>query len=60
MYPLGWTFFALSSDYGKHLIEEYYLMSKILRTQYSEFLKIPTYIRKYIIDRIIEDNTPKT
>jgi hypothetical protein len=34
-------------------------MGKVLRTQYSEFLKIPTYIRKYIINRIIEDNAPK-
>jgi hypothetical protein len=34
-------------------------MSKILRTQYSEFLKIPTYIRKYIINRIVDDYTPK-
>jgi len=34
-------------------------MSKILRTQYSEFLTIPTYIRKYIVDRIVEDYTPK-
>ena len=59
MLGLGWTFFALSSDYSKFLIEEFYLMSKILRTQYSEFLQIPTYIRKYIIGRIIDDYTPK-
>jgi len=59
MYPLGWTFFDLSSNYGQHLIEEYYLMSKVLRTQYNEFLSIPTYVRKYIIKRIVEDYTPK-
>ena len=34
-------------------------MSKILRTQYTEFLQIPTYVRKYIISRIIDDYTPK-
>ena len=59
MYPLGWTFFALSSDYSKYLIEEFYLMYKTLRTQYSEFLTIHTYIRKYIVGRIIDDYTPK-
>jgi hypothetical protein len=34
-------------------------MSKVLRTQYNEFLSIPTYVRKYIIKRIVEDYTPK-
>ena len=28
--------------------------------QYSEFNNMPTYVRKYIIDRVIEDNTPKS
>ena len=25
---------------------------------YNEYLTIPTYIRKYLVDKIIEDNTP--
>ena len=27
--------------------------------QYNEYIKIPTYIRKYLIDKIVEENTPK-
>jgi hypothetical protein len=53
---LGWSFFGLSSDYQAHLLTEYYILAKILRTQYSEFLKIPTYVRRFLIDKIIEDN----
>lgn len=30
-----------------------------MRTSYQEFLIMPTYVRKYMIDKIIESNTPK-
>ena len=33
-------------------------MSRVLRTQYSEYLFMPTYVRKYLVGRIIEINTP--
>jgi hypothetical protein len=59
MLLLGLTFFALSSEYRTLLLDEYYLMAKFLRTSWSDFLIIPTYSRKYLIDRIIELNTPK-
>jgi hypothetical protein len=26
--------------------------------QYSEFLKMPTYVRRYLIDKLIEDLSP--
>lgn len=26
---------------------------------YSDFLSIPTYMRKYLINKLVEDNTPK-
>lgn len=26
---------------------------------YVDYLSIPTYMRKYLIDKIIEENTPK-
>jgi hypothetical protein len=34
-------------------------MAKILRFSYTEFLNIPTYARKFLINKIIEENTPK-
>jgi hypothetical protein len=59
MLVLGLNFFALSSEYGKYLIDEYYVLAKILRMSYSDFMVIPTYKRKYLINRIIKDNTPE-
>jgi hypothetical protein len=34
-------------------------MAKFLHTSYSDFLKIPIYQRRYLVDKIIEYNTPK-
>jgi hypothetical protein len=59
MFPLGRSFFALSSNYVKYLIDEFYILARFLRMSYPDYLNIPTYIRKYLIDKIIEDNTPK-
>jgi hypothetical protein len=41
------------------MLDEFYILSKILRMQYSEFLSIPTYARKYLVEKIIEDGKPK-
>jgi sulfur relay (sulfurtransferase) DsrC/TusE family protein len=57
MSHLGWTFFALSSSYSKYLLDEFYLLAKYLRTSYTEFNTIPTYVRKYLINKIVENNT---
>jgi hypothetical protein len=57
---LGLSFFGLFSNYRQLLIEEYYLMSKFIRTSYRDFNEMPTYVRKFLINRIIEDNTPET
>jgi hypothetical protein len=35
-------------------------MAKFIRTSYSDFNEMPTYVRKFLINRILEDNTPKT
>jgi hypothetical protein len=53
---LGWSFFGLSSEYSKFILDEYYLLAKILRTSYSDYLKMPTYVRRYLVDKIIEDS----
>jgi hypothetical protein len=34
-------------------------MAKFLNTSWSDFLIMPTYSRKYLVNKIIEYNTPK-
>jgi hypothetical protein len=59
MLPLGLNFFVLSSNHNVGLLDEYYLMAKFLNTSWSDFLIMPTYSRKYLVNKIIEYNTPK-
>jgi hypothetical protein len=53
--PLGWNFFGLSSSYTLTLNEEFFYLAKYLRIQYSEFLSIPTYVRRFLIEKLIDD-----
>ncbi len=53
--PLGWNFFGLSSKYSKIILEEYFYLAKYIHMQYGEFMKIPTYVRKYLVEKLIED-----
>lgn len=55
IFPLGLSFFGLSSEYRQYIIDEYYVLSKILRTSYSDYLSMPTYVRKYLINKIIKE-----
>jgi len=55
---LGWNFFGLSSKYSQHMLDEFFYLSKSLHMQYSEFLKVPTYARKYLIQKLIDDANP--
>jgi hypothetical protein len=57
---LGLSFFALSSDYRQYLIDEYFLLAKVLGTGYQDFSVMPTYVRKYLVNKIIEISTPET
>jgi hypothetical protein len=34
-------------------------MAKFLRTSYSDFMVMPTYVRKYLVDKIVELNSSK-
>jgi len=56
MLVLGLTFFVLSSDYRKNQIDEYYYLSKLLNVSYSDFERMPIFIRKYLLNKWIEDN----
>ena len=41
------------------MLDEFFLLAKYLNLSYGDFSTIPTYVRKYLIDKIIEVNTPK-
>jgi hypothetical protein len=56
---LGWNFFGLSYQYKTTLLDEFYYFSRIFRTQYSEFMNMPTYVRRYLINKYVEE-TKKT
>ena len=40
------------------MLDEFFYLSKTLHMQYSEFLKLPTYARKYLIQKLIDDANP--
>ena len=55
---LGRSFFGLSSKHISNILEEFFYLSKQNSIQYSEFLKIPTYVRRFLIDKLIKDISP--
>ncbi len=56
MLGLGWTFFALSSDYRKVQIDEFYYLTTLMKISYQDFERMPLFVRKYLLDKWIEDN----
>lgn len=56
MLLLGWSFFALSSNYQKHLLDEIYYLVKFARFSYRDIMTMPTYERKFFINKLIEEN----
>lgn len=52
----GWTFFALSSNYRKNQLDEFYYLSTLLNITYHDFQSMPLFTRKYLLDKWIEDN----
>jgi hypothetical protein len=53
----GLTFFVLSSDYRVGQINEFYYLAKLLNVSYSDFLKMPVFFRKYLLDKWVKENT---
>lgn len=50
---LGWSFFVLSSDYKKVLLDEiFYLVKEGF--SYGDVLIMPTYERKYFLGKVLE------
>ena len=52
----GPTFFVLSSDYRKNQIDEFYYLSKLLHISYQDFERIPVFVRKYLLNKWVEEN----
>jgi len=57
---LGSNFFALSSDYRKSQIDEFYYMKTLLGISYQEFNEMPIFVRKYLLNKWIEEKSSKT
>jgi hypothetical protein len=56
MLVLGLTFFALSSDYRKGQLDEFYYLNSLLKITYQDFISMPIFMRKYLLDKWIENN----
>jgi len=56
MLVLGLTFFALSSDYRKGQLDEFYYLNTLMKITYQDFLQMPLFMRKYLLDKWIESN----
>ena len=56
MWVSGSTFFVLSSDYRKSQLDEFYYLNSLLNISYQDFLIMPLFTRKYLLDKWIEDN----
>jgi hypothetical protein len=55
MSVLGWTFFALSSDYKKIILDETFFLIKNANFSYVDVMNMPTYERKYFIGKVMEE-----
>lgn len=56
MLGLGQTFFALSSNYRKGQLDEFYYLNTLMKISYSDFNNMPIFMRKYLLDKWIEEN----
>ena len=53
---LGLNFFGLSSSYRQYIMDEYFILSKTNNVSYSDFYyHMPTYVRRYLINKLIEE-----
>jgi hypothetical protein len=56
MLGLGQTFFALSSDYRKVQIDEFYYLTTLMKISYQDFERMPLFVRRYLLDKWIEEH----
>jgi hypothetical protein len=54
MVLLGLNFFVLSSAYKLNLLEEIFYLVKYGKFSYRDILIIPTFERKFFIDKLVD------
>jgi len=54
------SFFALSSQYKRNLLDEIFYLVKYANFSYSDILIMPTIERRYFIQKLIDVSAPKT
>jgi hypothetical protein len=57
---LGWSFFGLSSEMRTVLLDEIYYLIRYSNFSYNDLMKIPTYERKYFVDKLVEEFQKKS
>jgi len=56
---LGLNFFGLSLSYKTMLMDEIFYLTKYANFSYSDIMIMPTYERKYFINKLIEVHSKK-
>lgn len=51
----GLSFFGFSSEYRVSLLTEFYVMTRHMTITYSDFLLMPTFMRRFLIDKLIDE-----
>jgi hypothetical protein len=59
MLRLGWSFFGLSLNNKKNLMDEFYYLTKYGNFSYSDILIIPTFERRYFMDKLYSEYEKK-
>jgi len=56
---LGLSFFVLSSDYKKSMLQEIYYLCRHVNMTYTDGMTMPTYERKFFVNMLIEEFNKK-
>jgi hypothetical protein len=52
---LGRSFFGLSSEYRVAMLDEVYYLCKMVNMSYSDIMIMPTYERKFFINKLLSE-----
>jgi len=52
---LGRSFFGLSSEYRVVVLDEIYYLCKMVNMSYGDVMNMPTYERKFFINKLVSD-----
>jgi len=51
----GQSFFVLSSNYKKVMLDEFYYLSKHVNMSYTDMMNMPIFERKYFVNKLSEE-----